>query len=334
MDGVTAYYPHRQAPGKSQRSQYGTSQAPIYWTDKLAISRSSTALPHYHTALALGATLVCSAGALMQDTAKDVLHPSDRLPSDKTMAQAKQTATAAAVITPPVATSPTAVSFSPRTGAAHCANGSCQGLDRQIQAPPSAREQLQPPQSAEQRTQEAILAHRRADLASLQADLEARTQQSNEQFASLTTHLAIHPEEAEQIANLLNQDANYQLNRLRLSGLKDAIAIEYSKPVANNPHLELLYDQYAEELAQLRQIAQNVLVNYIAHVSAEFPDPLWQDEQYYSSLQALIDVAHLRQMQVIEHNVLAQMDEQLTPHRTEIAALPNQNNSAKALGAS
>lgn len=338
MDSVTVY--PSQHP---QRRQYSPSPRSIYWTDKLAISRSSTVLPHYHTALALGATLVCSAGALIQHTEKSEVHSFDRLPSDKVIAQAQQVEPTVAVVTPPIATPQTAASFSPRTDATHCTNGTCQGqasMDRHIplqasysQALPTERAPLQP-QNAEQQTQQAILAHRKTDLAHLQADLEARAQQSNQEFANLTTHLAIHPEDAEQIAGLLNKDASYQLNRLRLSGLKDAIAVEYSKPIADNPHLELLYDQYAQELTQLSQIAQTVLAQYIANVSAEFPDPLWQDEEYYALLQELIDIAHRRQMQVIESNILAQMEEQLTPHRTEVATLRNQDSSARNLGAS
>ena len=340
FDG-SAVAPKKQDKQKKPRIKPGTLRS-IYWIDNLATPRPSNPSPYY-TALALGATVVCSAGALMQHTETGLWQQSDSSPSNKAVAQSEQPESDTDVTTPPIATSQTPASFSSR--ATSCKDSTCQGLEfidrrmslqAQLQALRAKRGQLQTKGSAAQhlQTQQAILASRSNDLAQLQAKLEERVQTSNQQFAHLTTRLAIHPDDAKQIANLLNTDTSYQINRLKLSALKDAIAIEYSKPVADNPQLELLYKQYAQELEQLRQIAQTVLANYIAQVSAEFPDPIWQDEKYYSLLQALIDVAHLRQMQIVEHNTLAAMNAQLHQQRTELATLLDKNNSARALGVS
>ncbi|NEQ53683.1 MAG: hypothetical protein F6K11_26715 [Leptolyngbya sp. SIO3F4] len=338
LDGLVRS-PKSQHKEKIQRGKQRTHS--IYWTDELAISEASSTLSPYYTALALGTTVVCSAGALMHYTTPGVWHQSDNQPSDQTVAQSKQSETATSVVTPPIATSQTAASFSPRTDSTACSNGTCKGskfanrrisLQAQLQALRAEREQLQVQHSAHQlQTQQAILSHRSDDLVNRQTALAQRTQKLNQQFDSLTHQLALHPKDVEQIENLLNEDTSYQVNRLRLSGLKDAIAIEYSKPVLDNPQLEVLYGQYAQELEQLRQIAQTVLADYITYVSAEFPNPLWHDDEYYSQLQKLMDVTHLRQMQIVEHNTLAQMQAQLNHQRKEVAVLLEKNNPGKAL---
>ncbi|MBT9316108.1 GumC domain-containing protein [Leptothoe spongobia] len=323
-----AVYPNKQQPKqKTQRGKRSTTRS-IYWTNELAISESSSPPSQYHTALALGATMVCSAGALMQYTETGLWHQSHRLIPDKTISQSQKSEPATDVTTPPISDSQTTASFSSRADGSNCKNGTCQGLESidrhsplqaNSQALLSEMRQSQTESSVYKlQTQQAILSHRSTDLAHLQKDLEARSQQSNQQFASLTTRLAIHPEDAKQIENLLNLDTSYQVYRLRLNSLKAAIAIEYSKPVVDNPQLELLYSQYAQELAQLRQIAQNILANYIANVSVEFPDTIWQDKEYYHLLQALMDVAHRRQVHIIEYNTLTVMRAQLNQRRTEI----------------
>lgn len=310
LDGLV-----RSPQGQKQPRAKRSTARSIYWTDELAISRTSTTLSPYYTAMALGATVVCSAGALMQH--REPQHPLEGLPSDQTIVQSEQFALNFAlnteVVTPAIAAAPTAASFSPR-------GNSDRAVQAQYPAPQSDTDPLKPQDLVSQlQTQQAILVHRSTDLASLQTDLGARIEKSNQQLADLTARLAIHPQDAEHIANLLNLDTRYQVNRLNLSGLKAAIATQYSQPVAHNPQLESLYSQYAQELAQLRHIAQAVLADYLA--SVEVADAPWQDEEYYKLLQALMDVAHARQMQIIEHNTLAAMDAQLTQQTTELTAL-------------
>ncbi|MEM9482158.1 MAG: hypothetical protein AAGA83_00545 [Cyanobacteria bacterium P01_F01_bin.116] len=310
----------------------------IYWTDELAISDSSTTLSPYYTALALGATVVCSAGALMQYA--EVQQPqSEKSISDKTIFTAEQSELSNAVNTPPIAASQTAASFSPRPGinATSCQDDNCQAQGSseqsitQSQLQPTAEVQFQASTLHKLQSQQAILAHRSDDIAQRQAALAARSETLNQQFANVTTRLGIHPEDAEQIASLLNTDSTYQANRLNLSGLKMAIAIEYSKPVVNNAQLDVLYSQYAQDLERLRDLAQDVLAQYLVEVSAGLSAPIWQDEEVYSLLRTLMDVAHFRQMQVIEHNVLAQMDAQLNQQRTKLTALVEENSSLMAI---
>ncbi|MEM7792976.1 MAG: hypothetical protein AAF579_00805 [Cyanobacteria bacterium P01_C01_bin.118] len=309
----------------------------IYWTDELAISDSSTTLSPYYTALALGATVVCSAGALMQYA--EAPPQTEKSISNKAIVTAEQSELSNAVNTPPIAASQTAASFSPRPGinATSCQDDNCQAQGSseqsitQSQLQPTAEVQFQASTLHKLQSQQAILAHRSDDIAQRQAALVARSEKLTQQFANVTTRLGIHPEDAEQIASLLNTDSTYQANRLNLSGLKTAIAIEYSKPVVNNAQLDVLYSQYAQELEQLHDLAQDVLAQYLVEVSAGLSVPIWQDEEVYSLLRTLMDVAHFRQMQVIEHNVLAQMDAQLNQQRTKLTALVEENSSLMAM---
>ena len=328
-------YPNNQPQEKHVSSEQRASYS-IYQANELALPESSSSLPNYYTTLALGATVVCSAGALMQYTQTGLWHQSDRLMSEKTIVQSEQSEPATAVVTPPISASQTVATFSPRTDTtADCINGSCQGLElpdrsmtqrSKLQALQVEKEQFQIKAALQKlQVQQAILAHRSDDLAHRHAESEMRAQQLNQQFATLSTRLALHPNDAEQIANLLYADVNYQRNRLKLNDLREAIAIEYSRPISDNPQLELLYKQYAREMEQLGQIAQNALANYIANISVEFSDPIWQDEQYYSQLQVLMDVAHLRQMQNIEQNTLTQMEIELSQQQMEVAILLKKN---------
>lgn len=332
-------HPYRK---KTQRSKKASTSRSIYWTDELAISDSSTTLSPYYTALALGATAVCSAGALMQYA--ELQHRSEKSISDQTIVSAQPSEPSTAVVTPPIAASQTAASFSARADnpPTPCQGSTCQSQTSGNQG--TIQSQLQPLNTAEEtfqakstlhklQSQQAILTHRSDDIAQRQAELVARAEKLNQQFITVTTRLSVHPEDAEQIANLLNTNATYQANRLKLSGLKAAIAVEYSKPVVDNAQLNVLYSQYAQELEQLRHIAQDVLAQYIVEVSAGLSEPIWQDEEFYSLLRTLMDIAHFRQMHIIEHNVLAQMDAQLNQQRTELAALVEQNSSLSPLGA-
>lgn len=312
----------------------------IYWADELAISNSSSNLSPYYTALALGATVVCSAGALIQHTDTDVWPQSEPLTSGKTIVELEPTEVDAAVVTPTITAAQTSASFSPRAtnNATACQDGNCQGQafieqpsSVQSHALNTAQESLQSTLHTLQ-TQQAILTHRKDDIAQRQATLATKSQKLSQQFARLTTQLGIHPEDAEQIANLLNLDTTYQVNRLRLNGLKEAIAIEYSQPTVDNAQLETLYNQYAQELEELRNIAQNVLAEYLVEVSAGLSTPIWQDQAYYSMLRELMDIAHLSQMQDIEHNTLAAMSEQLNQRRTELAVLVEKNTLISQLG--
>ncbi len=320
LDGVipssNIQYPNIQYKEKNQRRKLGKSRS-VYWTDNLTISEPSSNLSHYYyTTLVIGATAVCSAGALMQHVKTGLWHQSDSLTSDKTVVQSEKSESVTTVVTPPIAASQTTASFSSRVDHSSRVDQALKG------------EQFQTAQVHQLRTHQAILAHRSADLANRQAELEENSKQLNQRVAHLTTYLDIHPDDVEQVANLLDTDTTYQINRLKLNNLKEAIALEYSKPVIDNPQLEVLYDQYTQELDQLRQIAQNVLANYITNVGDEF------DEKSYNLLQELIDLAHFRQIQVIQHNMLAQMDTQLSQQRTELAVLLSQNSSVGTLGAS
>lgn len=333
LDGVNVA-PSIKYNKKTQRRKSGTSRS-IYWTEKPAISKASSDQSHYYyTALAIGATVVCSAGALMQHTETGgQAQPSDSVTSDNTIVQSEQLAATTTVVTPPISTSQTVASFSSQsnTSATNCGDGTCAGSEliahptapqTTLPAQPSTRDSLQTTGAVKELlTQDAILVHRSTDLANRQATLENRSQELEQQFVHLTNLLAIHPDDAEYIASLLEEDTIYQVNRLLLNGLKDAIAVEYSKPVVDNPQLELLYSQYTHKMEKLRQNAQDALAIYIAEVSVDLPEPVWEDEEYYALLQELIDTAHFRQMHVVEQNTLDVMVAQLNQQRTELAVL-------------
>ncbi|MBT9312925.1 hypothetical protein [Leptothoe kymatousa] len=330
LDG-SVRYPNKQRKKPSHGCDHSKPRS-AYWTDELAISTaSSAAASPYHTALALGATMVCSAGALMQYTdtgspqAAPVL-PEGTAPGDAT--PLKQSEAETAVVTPPVATSQPTASFSTSANesATHKLLDSPAAVQAKLQHLRSKIGQFKTRDTVQElERQQAILAHREADLAHRQAELEKKSQALNEQKVSLIDVLGIHPTEAEYIASLLGASEDYQLTRLKLNVLKEEIATEYSKPVLSNPQIEVLYGQYAEGEVYLRHVAADILNNYISSVSTEFSDPRWQEVNYYELLHALIRVEHFRQMHTVEYNTLAQMDEQLTERQTEIASLLEQN---------
>lgn len=339
MIDCLVFYPDNHPQENSQRAEEVLASS-IYWTDELAITGSSVnTLSRYHTALAFGATVACSAGALMQYTETGFWYQLDTPAPDNTVITLEKSEPAeSTVVTPPVAVPETAAAFSPQPDvppAAECNDSTCKGLafidqrlpelQAEVQTLRSEMEQFQTQHTAQNlQTHQSILAYRSSDVARRYAELDQRSQQLDQQVASLTAALAIHPDEAEQIASLLRTDTRYQTTLSQLLGLQGAIAFEYSNPELDNLQLEQLYDQYAEVADQLRTIAQDALGYYVANVSFESPDPLWQEDTYYGLLQELIDLAHFRQMHVVEQGTLARMDDNLTQRRTELTVLLRQ----------
>ncbi|MEM9808149.1 MAG: hypothetical protein AAF959_23020 [Cyanobacteria bacterium P01_D01_bin.56] len=323
-------------PNNQQQENNSNTERPsrsVYWADDLSPSGSSSTLSRYHTALAFGATVVCSAGAIMQHTETGFWHQPESIVPENTV-RLEQSKADPTVVTPPIASPQTAASFS-AGAAADCKDETCKGLafidqrlpelQAKVRSLRSEMEQFQANHTAQNlQTHRSILAYRGTDVARRHAELEVRSQQLTQQFSSLTAALAIHPDEAKQVANLLNTDSTYQTALQQLNELQNAISIEYSNPELDNPQLESLYGQYAEIANQLRQTAQNVITHYISTVSVESPDPLWQEDSYHGLFQELIDLAHLRQMLVVEKGTLAKIDEQLTQRRTELAVLLRQ----------
>ena len=337
MIDCLVFYPDNHPQENSQRAEEVLASS-IYWTDDLAITGSSAnTLSRYHTALAFGATVACSAGALMQYTETGFWYQPDNTVPDNTVVRLEKSEPAeSAVVTPPVAVPETTASFSSQPDdASECNDSACKGiafiderlpeLQAEVQTLRSEMEQFQTEHTAQNlQTHQSILAYRSSDVARRYAELDQRSQQLDQQVASLTAALAIHPDEAEHIANLLSTDISYQTTLGQLLGLQGAIAFEYSNPELDNLQLEQLYDQYAEVAEQLRTKAQDVLSYYVSSVSFESPDPLWQEDTYYGLLQELIDLAHFRQMHVVEQGTLASMEEHLTQRRTELTVLLRQ----------
>lgn len=328
-------YPKNQHQENSKNAENVTSRA-IYWTDDLSISGSLSPFSRYHTALAFGATVVCSAGAIMQQTETGFWHQDTAMvPATETTINVEQADADERVSTPPIAGPQARVTFSSAADSSDCKDGNCKGLAFIDQRLPQIQEQVRTLRAEMQQfqaqhtaqnlqTHRSILSHRSTDVARRQAELESRSQQLTQQFASLTSALALQPDEANHIANLLNTDTTYQNSLQQLQALERNIAVEYSNPDLDNSQLEALYTEYAQAADQLRQIAQAILADYISVASVESPDPLWQEDSYLALLQELIDLSHLRQMLAIERDTLAQMDEQLTQRRTELAVLLKQ----------
>ena len=315
----------------------------VYWTDDLSVAGTFSSFSRYHTALVFGATIVCSAGAIMQHTETGLWEQSTSVPSsEKNIVQLERTELDADVIAPPIAGPQTNASFSSAVGAADdgevadtCRDSTCKGLSFIEQRLPDLQEQVrvlrvemeqfQKQHTAQNlETHRSVLSYRSADVVRRRADLEARSQQLTQQFASLTSALALQTDESRQIANLLNTDSDYQASLQQLQALEYKIAVEYSNPDLDGTQLEILYTEYAQIADQLRQTAQVVLFDYISAISIESPDPLWQEDSHTALLQELMDLAHLQQMLTIEQNTLAQIDEQLTQRRRELAVLLKQ----------
>ena len=336
----------------SEQDGLESTQTDTYWTDGLSIAAPSSAIGWYHSALAVGATLVCSAGALMQYTETGLWSQMEAVPPrpiDTNSTEQAEANDADAVSIPPIASSQNqpAVAFSessktpfrttPFTTAASssCDDSTCKGLtfieqrlpeiQSQIRELRAEMQQFQTQHTAQNlQTHRSILAHRSTDVARRQAELEVRSQQLDQQFASLTAALALHPEEANAIANVLQTDTSYQTNLQYLKTLEQHIAVEYSNPALDNNHLIILYTDYSEAAQQLRQIAQAALADYVATESLKSPDPLWQEGSYQVLLQELIDLSHLRQMLIVEQSTFHQIDARLAERRNELAVLLKQ----------
>ncbi|MEA5466128.1 hypothetical protein [Leptothoe sp. PORK10 BA2] len=314
-----------------------------YWADDLSIMSSpSSALWQYHTALAIGATVVCSAGALMQYAETGLWQPTDAAaPNPGTTATVKRATVEddTQVATPPIA-SPQAQAtglFSSAGGdrGSECKDSTCKGIEFIDQQLPEIQSQVRQLRSEMQlfqskhttqnlQTHRTVLAYRSSGLANRQAELLVRSQQLSQQLASTTSLLALQPDEVSQITNLLQTDANYQAHLQQLQSLENAIADEFSNPDMDNTQLGELYAGYYQIENQLRQIAQTVLANYMYVASFESPDPLWQEAAYQAPLQELMDLSHQRQMLLMEQSTLDQIAIKLTERRTELASLLKQ----------
>lgn len=363
-------YPNNQCQENKQDTHNDRSSS-AYWAEELSVSGSSSSLSRYHTALAFGATVVCSAGALMQHTGTGLWHPTNTgVPVSENTISLEQSDADAQVLTPPIAGPQNSVSFSAgadaingRSGAdainrsagadainrsagadatnrsagadSNCKSSDCKGLAFIEQRLPEIQEEVRTLRAEMQQfqtqhtaqnlqTHRSVLSYRSSDVVRRQAELEVRSQQLTQQFASLTSALALQPEEANYIASLLKTDTAYQSSLQQLQALERNLAIEYSNPDLDNSQLEGLYTEYAQGAEQLRRIAQTVLAKYVSAASVESSDPLWQEDSYQTLLQELMDLSHLRQMLVVEQNTLAQMEEQLTQRRTELAVLLKQ----------
>ncbi|MBE9065717.1 hypothetical protein IQ260_03520 [Leptolyngbya cf. ectocarpi LEGE 11479] len=344
-------YPNNQCQENKKDTHNGSSNS-AYWAQDLSVSGSSSAFSRYHTALAFGATVVCSAGALMQHTETGFWHsPNTGVSVSENTISLERSDSADQVLTPPIAGPQTSASFSlvadgtNKSSVAdgtnsdgtdsNCKDSDCKGLAFIEQRLPEIQEQVRTLRAEMQQfqtqhtaqnlqTHRSVLSYRSSDVVRRQAELEVRSQQLTQQFTSLTSALALQPDEAHYIANLLKTDTTYQASLQQLQALERNLAVEYSNPDLDNSQLEGLYSEYAQGAEQLRQIAQTVLVKYISAASVESPDPLWQEDSYQTLLQELMDLSHLRQMLVVEQNTLAQMEEQLTQRRTELAVLLKQ----------
>ena len=331
----------RQAQ-ESDLAPEAPASAPAYWTDDdLSIPTPPSSPWQYHTALAIGATVVCSAGAVMQYAETGLWTQSDNVgPDSDSTANIKQTKDAAdtQVSTPPIATpqAQSSVSFSAGTSErSTCRDSTCKGLefiDRQM---PQIQEQVRQLRTEMQlfqskhttqnlQTHRTVLSYRSSALASNQAELTVRSQQLEQKFSSVVSILALQPDEISQITNLLQTNADYQGQLQQLRGLQGKIAVEFSNPDLDSTHLQELYTAYYQIEGQLRQTAQVILANHIYAASLESPDPLWQEASYEAPLQQLIDLAHHHQMLVLEQQTINQIAAKLAEQRTELANLLRQ----------
>ncbi|MEM9978705.1 MAG: hypothetical protein AAF808_13855 [Cyanobacteria bacterium P01_D01_bin.2] len=324
--------PHQR---QENSREFYTDNDPAYWTSDLSVSGSSS-LWWYHSALAVGATVVCSAGAIMQYTEAGLWSQGETVtPNPAHAKQSDQTEAASQVATPPVVNSQERPVFSSSAKTDTCKDGTCKGIafieqrlpeiQGEIRELRTEMQQFQKRHTAQNlQTHRSILVYRSTDVARKQAELEVRSQQLDQQLSSLTSALTLQPAEVSQIANLLQADNAYQELLQQLHALESDIAIEYSNPDLNSERFNTLYAEYSQTANELRQIAQAVLADYVAAVSLESPDPLWQEDSYHALLQELMDLSHLRQMLAVEENTLAQMDSHLTVRRTELASLLKQ----------
>lgn len=319
-----------------------TASNKVYWVDDLSVPTPSSSPWQYHTALAIGATMVCSAGAVMQYAETGFWHQSDDTVSDAANTVSGKQAESdvdAQVATPPIT--------SPQTKAAHlfssntkdasgdCKDSTCKGLAFIDQQVPQIQDQVRKLRTEMQlfqakhttqnlQTHRTVLAYRGNDLARKQAELLVRSQQLDQKFSDTTAILALHQDEIIYLTNLLQTDAQYQTQLQQLKTLENDIAVEFSEPDLDNTQLQELYAAYYQSESQLRQTAQSVLSDYIYATSLESPDPLWQEASYIESLQELIDLSHQNQMLVMEQQTLDLIATKLSVRRTELASLLRQ----------
>lgn len=320
---------------QEQESEHKTSED-TYWADDLSVPSSHSSPWQYHTALALGATVVCSAGAIMQHTEAGLWYQPDSTDTaaDST-ATVKREAAETQVATPPIVTpqATSGVAFS--AGSDTCKDSTCKGLEFIDQQVPQLQDQVRQLRAEMQlfqakhttqnlQTHRTVLAYRSSDLANRQAELLVRSQQLNQQVSDVSSILALQPDEVGYVASLLQADAGYQNQLQQLQILENDIAIEFSNPDLDNTQLGELYAAYYQIENQLRHTAQVILANYIDAISLESPDPLWQEATYTASLQELMDLSHQQQMLVMEQQTLNQIATKLTERRTELASLLRQ----------
>ena len=311
-----------------------------YWTDDLAISSHSSAVWQYHAALAIGATVVCSAGALMQYTETGIWEQIDTTSPNTINTVSKKQATPKTkdqVATPPIVTpqSQATVAFSSARQDSTCKDSNCKGLEFIDQQLPEIQEQVRRLRTEMQmfqskhtpknlQTHRTVLAYRSSDLSRKQAELTVRAQQLEQKFVNARSILALRPDEISPISNLLQTDADYQSHLQQLQILENDIANEFSNPEIDTTQLGELYAVYYQIENQLRQIAQNALADYLYVASQESADPIWQEASYIAPLQELIDLSHQYQMLVVEQHTLKQIDAKLTERRSELASLLRQ----------
>lgn len=311
-----------------------------YWTDDLAISSQASTVWQYQTALAIGATVVCSAGALMQYTETGLWELADTATPNATNTiseKHKQSEDEAQVATPPIVT-PQAqanVAFSSADRENTCQDSTCKGLEFIDQQLPEVQAQVRQLRHDMQQfqtkhttqnlqTHRTVLAYRSSDLSRRQAELTVRSQQLEQKFDDVASVLALQPDEVGYISSLLHTDAAYQGHLQQLQALESNIANEFSNPEINTTQLGELYAGYYQIESQLRQIAQNALADYVYVASQQSADPIWQEASYQAPLQELVDLSHQHQMLVIEQSTLNQIEAKLTERRTELASLLRQ----------
>ncbi|MFG6099670.1 hypothetical protein SPB21_30790 [Leptothoe sp. ISB3NOV94-8A] len=314
----------------------------VYWVDDLSVPAPPSSPWQYHTALAIGATVVCSAGALMQHTETGFWHPPEDSASNDntaTVTDAESAAAEADVSTPPIASPQASSSVAFSSGAGErdttCKDSTCKGLEFIDQQVPQIQEQVRALRSEMQmfqakhttqnlQTHRTVLAYRSSDLSHRQAELTVRSQQLQQKLSNVTSILALDSDEVNYISHLLVTDRVYQEQLQQLKALETDIAVEFSNPDLDNTQLGELYAAYYQLEGQLRQTAQVILADYAYVASLQSPDPLWQEAAYEAPLQELMDISHHRQMLVIEQQTLDQIAKKLTERRTELATLLRQ----------
>ncbi len=311
-----------------------------YWVDDLSVSTAYSSPWPYHTALAIGATVVCSAGAIMQHTETGLWYQLDDTDTNSTnrttVNQADAEEAEAEVSTPPIANpqATSSVAFSAGSDST-CQESTCKGLEFIDQKVPQLQDQVRQLRADMQlfqakhttqnlQTHRTVLSYRSSDLANRQAELLVRSQQLDQNISDVTSILALQPDEVGFVTDLLTADAQYQSQLQQLRTLENDIAIEFSSPDLDNTQLGELYAIYYQIENQLRYTAQTVLVDYIDAVSVESPDPLWQEVTYTDTLQELMDLSHQQQMVAMEQQTLNHIATKLTERRTELASLLRQ----------